>query len=71
MSNDISVYKWKDRGTKCVLLASSFHDSSVQSSVLRTDATCHREPVPCPLAVQDYNMNMGGVDKFDQYMSAY
>lgn len=24
MSNDIAVHKWKDRGTKCVLLASSF-----------------------------------------------
>ncbi|CAH2003205.1 unnamed protein product [Acanthoscelides obtectus] len=71
MAGDISVYKWKDRGTKPVLLASNFHDPREETTVLRTNAQGNREEVICPSAVSDYNKYMLGVDKFDQLMSPY
>nr|CAI5843714.1 unnamed protein product [Callosobruchus analis] len=71
MAEDISVYKWKDRGAKPVLLASNFHDPREETSVLRTNTQGHREEITCPKAVADYNKYMLGVDKFDQLMSPY
>nr|CAI5851771.1 unnamed protein product [Callosobruchus analis] len=37
MVDDISVYKWQDRGNKPVLLASNFHDPLEETNVLRTN----------------------------------
>nr|CAH7740638.1 unnamed protein product [Callosobruchus chinensis] len=70
-SNDVSVYKWKDRGTKCVVLASNRHDYKSTTHVLRTNKVGQRESVPCPEAISDYNRYMGGVDRFDQYHANY
>lgn len=70
-SGEISVYKWKDRGVKCVTVASNMHEADKQTNVLRTDRSGLRQSVPCPVAIADYNRFMGGVDLFDQYHSAY
>ena len=68
-SGDITVCKWMDRGKKAVSVASSMHDPNKMSTVLRTKKTGERETVPCPEAVACYNKYMGGVDRFDQYLS--
>ncbi|KAG8239264.1 hypothetical protein J437_LFUL010654 [Ladona fulva] len=37
----------------------------------RRNSVGDREEFLCPEAIADYNRNMGGVDKFDQYLSVY
>lgn len=71
MDNDISVVKWKDRGTKSVMLASNMHNPSVQTQVSRTNKKGVKEMISCPQVVADYNAYMGGVDRFDQLLSSY
>lgn len=70
-SGDISVYKWKDRGVKCVSLASNRHDYREKPQVLRTNKTGQWDSVPCPESIAEYNRYMGGVDLFDQYHANY
>lgn len=70
-SGDISVYKWKDRGVKCVTVASNSHDYTEKSQVLRRNKTGQRDSIPCPKSIADYNRYMGGVDLFDQYHANY
>lgn len=71
MAGDVGVAKWKDRGKKCVCVISSMHNAQDKSTVLRTNKEGKREPVSCPTSVKDYNIYMGGVDRFDQLHSQY
>lgn len=68
---DVSVVKWKDRGSKAVSVISSMSNPTETKEVLRTNETGTRDKVTCPEAVYLYNKYMGGVDKFDQHMSYY
>lgn len=70
-SEDIGIMRWKDRGSKPVTLVSNMHNSSDTSTVLRKNGKGERIQVKCPTGISDYNKYMGGVDKFDQYMSPY
>lgn len=70
-SGDISVSKWMDRGKKSVCVASNMHDPRLITTVKRTNHKGEKETVPCPESIAAYNKHMGGVDKFDQYMSTY
>jgi len=69
--NDISVVRWKDRGSKPVTLISNMHNAADHCVVLRRNSKGQKVPVSCPTGISDYNKYMGGVDKFDQYMAAY
>lgn len=71
MSEDISLSKWMDRGSKPVTLLSSMHNPSKHTKVKRTNVKGEREEVPCPESISDYNQFMGGVDRMDQMLSAY
>lgn len=68
---EISVCKWKDRGKKAVTVCSNMHNASEIGQVLRTNKVGERENVACPKPIVDYNLFMGGVDRFDQRMAAY
>jgi hypothetical protein len=70
-SEDISVCKWKDRRKKSVIVASTFHNPATTVNVSRTNKVGQKEEVKCPESISEYNKYMGGVDKFDQYMSYY
>ena len=70
-AGDISVSKWMDRGKKAVCIASSMHDPRKMTTAQRTNRHGEKETVPCPEAIASYNKCMGGVDKFDQYLSLY
>lgn len=58
----LALFKWQDN--KPVLVLSNFHGTEL-SSVHRTQKDGSKLELPCPLAVRDYNQNMGGVDKAD------
>ena len=55
-------FKWQD--SKPVLVLSNFHGAEM-SSVHRTQKDGSKLELSCPVAVRDYNQNMGGVDKAD------
>ena len=56
------LFKWQDN--KPVLVLSNFHGAEM-SSVHRTQKDGSKLELPCPVAVRDYNQNMGGVNKAD------
>ncbi|KAG5862217.1 hypothetical protein JTB14_001592 [Gonioctena quinquepunctata] len=68
---DITVYKWEDRSTKPVIVASNMHDPSDKAMVQRRNKRREKEDIICPRAIRDYNLHMGGVDRFDQLHSTY
>lgn len=70
-SNDISIVKWRDRGSKPVVIISNFHNPSKMSHVTRTNKKGEQEIIQCPQVVKDYNKFMGGVDHFDQLLECY
>lgn len=47
------------------------HNAADFGEVLRTNKCGVKENVRCPQSIVDYNKFMGGVDRFDQRMSAY
>jgi len=69
--DDISVCRWKDRGSKPVTVISSMHNASHSEIVHRKNSRGEKIAISCPSSIADYNRYMGGVDKFDQYMAAY
>ncbi|KAL4083594.1 hypothetical protein QTP88_028910 [Uroleucon formosanum] len=69
--DDISICRWKDRGSKPVTVISSMHDASHTEIVHRKNSRGEKIAISCPSSIADYNRYMGGVDKFDQYMAAY
>ncbi|XP_050302054.1 piggyBac transposable element-derived protein 4-like [Anthonomus grandis grandis] len=68
-SDGISLIKWKDK--KAVNILTNYHDPTVKSSVQRKQKKGSKIPVPCPIALVDYNSNMNFVDRFDQMKSSY
>lgn len=70
-SGEISVVKWKDRGTKSVKIASNMHDPEDFTEVQRTNKKGEKINVKCPKVIYDYNRYMGGVNHFDQLQSTY
>ena len=51
---------------------STFHDDSMVSKQRRTrNAVGSQEVISKPAVVEDYNQNMGGVDKSDQFVLYY
>lgn len=71
VADEISVYKWKDRGVKSVMVASNMHNATEMDTVLRTNKNGKKETVQCPKSIADYNRFMGGVDRFDHLHSLY
>lgn len=67
----LTVSKWKDRGKKSVVVASTIHTVSDMSTVKRMTKEGVRVTVNCPKSIDDYNQHMGGVDLFDQLHSCY
>lgn len=65
----ISFMKWVDK--RIVTIASNFHDPSQTVTVDRKKKTGDVETVACPVALIDYNSNMGYVDKADMMKSTY
>lgn len=53
------------RGKKCVNFLRSFQDPSKKTTVPKTNSKSERVKMECPSVIQEYNDNMGGVDKFD------
>lgn len=47
------------------------HNPADVTSVQRKNAEGDKENIPCPKAISDYNMYMGGVDRFHQLMQTY
>jgi hypothetical protein len=56
--------KWKDKSY--VMILSTFHKEEEEAKVLRT-----KKKVNISKSVDDYNKNMGGVDKCHQMLTAY
>lgn len=65
----ITAYQWHD--SKDVHLLSNFHDPTETVEVSRKLANGSSVAVTCPKGLAEYNMWMGGVDKFDQKRNAY
>ena len=61
--NNILAVHWKDK--RDVFVMSSFHGNS-ESKIIR-----HRGEIIKPDVISHYNKNMGGVAKYDQYLSYY
>lgn len=68
---DITVSKWKDRGKKCVVVASTMNKMTDKSTVQRMTKEGVKVTVECPASIDECNKNMGGVDLFDQLLSCY
>jgi len=62
-NGDIVAVHWKDK--RDVFVVSSFHGNS-EKTIER-----HTKSIQKPDVIMDYNQNMGGVDKCDQYLSYY
>ncbi|KAK9720163.1 Transposase IS4 [Popillia japonica] len=62
-SMDIAVWKWQDR--KTVYVDSNFH-ASEETTGKRTEKGGTKKEIPAPMAVPDYNKNMGGMDHADR-----
>nr|CAH7747061.1 unnamed protein product [Callosobruchus chinensis] len=70
VSNDgITYIKWKDKRVVHLLLNYSNPRSNTTVNRKQKDGTTI--PIPCPLALVDYNKNMNFVDRFDQMKSCY
>ena len=59
---------WRDN--KCVHFSSNFHVTE-EVAVSRTQKDGSKIEITAPLVVQDYNNQMGGVDKADMLRSIY
>ncbi|XP_071486003.1 piggyBac transposable element-derived protein 3-like [Diadema antillarum] len=59
---DIRVFKWKDN--KLMHVISNYHGTE-ETTVRRTMKDGTKKEVKCPIAIADYNENMGDVDKAD------
>ena len=56
---------------KEVLVASNYFDPKESSEVTRRCKDGSRQKISCPLAIVEYNKNMGGVDLSDQKIKYY
>lgn len=71
INENTAISKWKDRGKKSVSIISTMHNPKEAAQILRTQKDESRKLVGCPVSVAEYNRYMGGVDHFDQLLSAY
>lgn len=61
---------WKDN--KPVNLLSTYVGAEPATTILRFDkAKKERTPIPCPKAIREYNIHMGGVDLLDSFIGRY
>ena len=67
--HDMVLTTWQD--TACVTALSTCHDSSVVDKQVKLKVGEGFRTLKKPALVDDYNMNMNGVDRFDQYCSYY
>lgn len=68
--NKVTCLKWHDK--RIVTMLSTFHDGELIEKTRRTrKADGGREVVKKPRMVEDYNQNMGGVDRNDQMVLYY
>ncbi|KAF2886285.1 hypothetical protein ILUMI_19888 [Ignelater luminosus] len=58
-NSNITGSKWKDRGNKCVVVASTMHSTAERSTVNRMTKEGVRVQIACPKSIDDYNRNMG------------
>ena len=67
--NELMCAVWMD--TKAVMVLSNWHDPSTHGSVKRRGGGVERVPVEVPMALEDYQDHMGGVDLCDQMVGYY
>ncbi|CAG5000765.1 unnamed protein product [Parnassius apollo] len=65
----ITAIKWHD--TRDVSVLTTAHQERAVVFVKRTQKDCSRQNIPCPEAIADYTLTMGGVDHFDHFRSSY
>ena len=68
-SHSITVTVWKD--TKDVSFISNVHSSSGQDTVGRRQKDGSVHAITAPPVVNDYNNNMGAIEKHDQLKKSY
>ena len=60
----MTAYAWKDK--RIVNLLSTADDPTLENTVQRKQKDGSKKEVPCPVALRQYNIYMGGVDRADQ-----
>jgi len=70
-NGDLKLFIWKTRKKKIFYLLSTKHSNYMQSSRRYDIKSKQFIEVYKPEAIEDYNLNMRGVDLFDQYLRYY
>lgn len=65
----VSVTQWRD--TRNVHIMSIFHDPTETVQIERKLCNGTKIYITSPKSIKDYNLHIGGVDKFDQKRNAY
>ena len=68
-ADKIAASAWMDN--KVVTAMYSGYDPTELTTVLRRQKDGTRSSVPCPVAIADYNIHTGGVDRGDQLHGYY
>ena len=69
---NICYIQWLDKRVVTVLLTKHLAtDRDDATRTVRIDGQWMKQPVPRPLAIAEYNLQMGGVDAFDHLASSY
>ena len=58
---------WHDR--RDVTFLTTIYSASIETVPKSCKEGKDKEPIPCPIAITEYNQNMNGVDLTDQYLS--
>ena len=67
--SEIQCFVWQDK--KVVSFINTVYDPTEQSQVKRKNKDGSQALIPCPVAVKQYNMYMGGVDMADAKRKVY
>ena len=65
-ADNIAASAWMD--SKVVTAMFNGYDPAEVTTILRRQKDGTRNSVPCPVAIADYNVNMGGVDRGDRFV---
>ncbi len=65
---DITFFKWMDN--RAVHVISNFHGTEL-GTIKRTQKDGTKKDFSCPIAIREYNEQMGGVDKADMLCAVY